>query len=33
TCLWLLPVYPSPLNDDGYDIANYYDIHPSYGNL
>ena len=33
TCLWLLPIYPSPLNDDGYDIANYYDIHPSYGNL
>ena len=33
TCLWLLPIYPSPLNDDGYDIANYYDIHPDYGNL
>ncbi len=33
TCLWLLPVYPSPLKDDGYDIANYYDIHPSYGTL
>ena len=33
TCLWLLPIYPSPLNDDGYDIANYYDIHPAYGSL
>lgn len=33
TCLWLLPIYPSPLKDDGYDIANYYDIHPSYGTL
>jgi len=33
TCLWLLPVYPSPLKDDGYDISNYYDIHPTYGNL
>jgi maltose alpha-D-glucosyltransferase / alpha-amylase len=33
TCLWLLPVYPSPLLDDGYDIADYYDIHPDYGTL
>ncbi len=33
TCLWLLPVYPSPLKDDGYDIADYYNIHPSYGTL
>jgi maltose alpha-D-glucosyltransferase/alpha-amylase len=33
TCLWLLPVYPSPLRDDGYDIASYCDIHPSYGTL
>ncbi|MEW6322900.1 MAG: maltose alpha-D-glucosyltransferase [Acidobacteriota bacterium] len=32
-CLWLLPFYPSPLRDDGYDIANYRDIHPSYGTL
>ena len=31
--IWLLPVYPSPLLDDGYDIADYYDIHPDYGNL
>ncbi|MDQ2692324.1 MAG: maltose alpha-D-glucosyltransferase [Chloroflexota bacterium] len=33
TCLWLLPIYPSPLKDDGYDIANYYDVHPTYGTL
>ncbi len=31
--IWLLPFYPSPLKDDGYDIADYYDIHPDYGNL
>jgi 1,4-alpha-glucan branching enzyme len=28
-----LPIYPSPLKDDGYDVANYVDIHPDYGNL
>ncbi len=33
TCLWLLPFYPSPLRDDGYDIANYVDVNPSYGTL
>ena len=33
TALWLLPFYPSPLRDDGYDIADYTDIHPSYGTL
>jgi maltose alpha-D-glucosyltransferase/alpha-amylase len=32
-CLWLLPFYPSPLRDDGYDIAEYDNIHPSYGTL
>jgi maltose alpha-D-glucosyltransferase/alpha-amylase len=31
--IWLLPFYPSPLRDDGYDIANYRDINPSYGTL
>ncbi|MDJ0792359.1 MAG: alpha-amylase family glycosyl hydrolase, partial [Acidimicrobiia bacterium] len=31
--IWLLPFYPSPLNDDGYDIAEYEDVHPSYGTL
>jgi len=33
TALWLLPFYPSPLKDDGYDIADYYDINPQYGTL
>jgi maltose alpha-D-glucosyltransferase/alpha-amylase len=32
-CLWLMPTYPSPLLDDGYDIADYYNIHPDYGTL
>jgi maltose alpha-D-glucosyltransferase / alpha-amylase len=31
--IWLLPFYPSPLKDDGYDIANYRDINPAYGTL
>ena len=31
--IWLLPFYPSPLRDDGYDIAEYFDVHPSYGTL
>ena len=31
--LWLLPFYPSPLKDDGYDIADYENIHPAYGTL
>ena len=33
TAIWLLPFYPSPLKDDGYDIADYYTINPSYGDL
>jgi maltose alpha-D-glucosyltransferase / alpha-amylase len=33
TAIWLLPFYPSPLKDDGYDIAAYKSIHPNYGNL
>ncbi len=33
TAVWLLPFYPSPLRDDGYDIADYTTIHPLYGNL
>ena len=33
TCLWLLPFFPSPLRDDGYDIADYTAVHPSYGTL
>ena len=32
-CLWLLPFYPSPLRDDGYDIADYENIHPGYGTI
>ncbi len=31
--LWILPMYPSPLRDDGYDIADFYGIHPGYGTL
>ena len=31
--LWLLPFYPSPLRDDGYDIADYENVHPSYGTI
>ena len=31
--LWLLPFYPSPLKDDGFDITEYCDIHPDYGTL
>jgi maltose alpha-D-glucosyltransferase/alpha-amylase len=33
TCIWLLPFFPSPLRDDGYDIANYVEVNPSYGTL
>src|SRR5579863_7531910 len=33
TALWLLPFYPSPLRDDGYDISDYRHVHPSYGSL
>ena len=33
TAIWLLPFYPSPLRDDGYDIADYTKVHPDYGSL
>ncbi len=33
TAVWLLPFYPSPLRDDGYDISDYRSINPDYGNL
>ncbi|MDT8285712.1 MAG: maltose alpha-D-glucosyltransferase [Elusimicrobiales bacterium] len=33
TALWLLPFYPSPLKDDGYDISDYYGINPDYGDM
>ncbi len=32
-CIWLLPIYPSPLRDDGYDVSDYYSIHPDYGTV
>lgn len=32
-CIWVLPMYPSPLKDDGYDIADYYGVHPDYGTI
>jgi maltose alpha-D-glucosyltransferase / alpha-amylase len=33
TAIWLLPFYPSPWRDDGYDIADYADVHPAYGTM
>ena len=33
TAVWLLPFFPSPLKDDGYDIADYYTVNPIYGTL
>ncbi len=33
TCLWLLPFFPSPLRDDGYDISDYLNVNPDYGTL
>ncbi|MGE0683893.1 MAG: maltose alpha-D-glucosyltransferase [Candidatus Binatia bacterium] len=33
TVIWLLPFCPSPLKDDGYDMSDYTDVHPMYGNL
>src|SRR5690554_4372061 len=32
-CIWLMPMYPSPLIDDGYDVADFYGIHEDYGDL
>ncbi|HYG68502.1 MAG TPA: maltose alpha-D-glucosyltransferase [Anaeromyxobacteraceae bacterium] len=32
-CLWLLPFFPSPLKDDGYDIGDYRSVHPDYGTI
>ena len=32
-CIWLLPFYPSPLRDGGYDIADFLNVHPDYGTL
>ena len=33
TAIWLLPFYPSPRRDDGYDISEYRDVHPDYGKM
>ena len=33
SAIWLMPFFPSPLRDDGYDIADYNAVHPSYGSL
>ena len=33
TCIWLLPFFPSPGKDDGYDISDYLDVNPNYGTL
>ena len=33
TCLWILPFFPSPLRDDGYDISDYTGVHPMYGTI
>ena len=33
SAVWLLPFYPSPMRDDGYDIANYTAVNPAYGTL
>jgi len=32
-CIWLLPAYPSPLRDGGYDIADFFGVHPDYGTI
>jgi maltose alpha-D-glucosyltransferase/alpha-amylase len=33
TAIWILPFYPSPLKDDGYDISTYFAVHPDYGTM
>jgi glycosidase len=32
-CIWILPMFPSPLRDDGYDISSFTEIHPDYGSV
>ena len=32
-CIWLMPIYPSPLKDDGYDISDHFSVLPQYGTL
>ena len=31
--IWMLPIFPSPLRDDGYDVSDYFNVHPDYGTL
>ncbi|MEX0790512.1 MAG: alpha-amylase family glycosyl hydrolase, partial [Actinomycetota bacterium] len=33
TCLWMMPFFPTPGRDDGYDVAGYYTVDPRYGSL
>src|SRR5438067_13529461 len=33
TCVWLLPYYPSPWRDDGYDVSDYRGVHPAHGSV
>ena len=33
TLLWLCPIYKSPMDDNGYDISDYYDINPEFGTM
>src|ERR1022692_3593291 len=33
SAIWLMPFFPSPLRDDGYDISDYRSVHPNYGTL
>ena len=33
TCVWLQPFYPSPNRDNGYDVTDYYGVHPKHGSL
>src|SRR3954452_15682704 len=33
TCIWLNPIHPSPDRDDGYDVTDFYNVHPKFGNL
>ncbi len=32
-CIWLTPIYPSPLRDDGYDVSSFYGVHPRFGTI
>ena len=32
-CIWMLPFYPSPFRDGGYDISDFFNVHPDYGSI